>query len=290
MHLTNMDLELLVNEPALLLTEKTRRVLVVADLHLGYERVLLKKELHSPRLSQVITDHLQDLVRNVQPTEIVILGDLKHSVRGLSRPELRQVSLLLQSLQQEAAVTVVRGNHDADIEMLLPDGVVLAPSSGMQLRFDSQQLYLLHGHALPGMEILHSDALLMAHVHPTVAIPSLKEHHLIYPVWVRARWNPTITKAMTTWFGRAQAPEQAALVHRFLEMEILIMPAFLDLLAGLVLNRSYPEERAGGPLWSHLAIGEAEIIMLDHTPLGTLGQLVVDRAHKTRKSLRFKVR
>jgi metallophosphoesterase superfamily enzyme len=285
-----MDLELLVNEPALLLSEDTRRVLVVADLHLGYERVLLKKEIHSPSLSQLAIDHLHDLVRKVQPTEIVILGDLKHSVRGLSRSELREVSLLLQDLQQEASVTVVRGNHDADIEMLLPDGVVLAPSSGMQLKFESQQLYLLHGHALPGIELLHSDALLMAHIHPTIAIPGLKEHYSMYPVWVRVRWNATITEAIASWFGKSQTPEQGSLVDRLLQMEVLIMPAFLDLLPGLVLNRSQQEERAGDPLLPHLAIEEAEIIMLDHTPLGTLGQLALEKAQKTRKSLRFKGR
>lgn len=285
-----MDLELLVNEPALLLSEDTRRVLVVADLHLGYERVLLKKEIHSPSLSQVAIDHLHDLVRKVQPTEIVILGDVKHSVRGLSRSELRQVSLLLQDLQQQVSVTVVRGNHDADIDMLLPDGVVLAPSSGMRLKFENQQVYLLHGHALPGIELLRSDALLMAHIHPTIAIPSLKEHHLMYQVWVRARWRPTITEAMATWFGKPQAAEQGTLGQRLLRMEILIMPAFLDLLPGLVLNRGQPEERAGDPLWSHLAVEEAEIIMLDHTPLGTLGQLALERVQKTRKSLRFKER
>jgi putative SbcD/Mre11-related phosphoesterase len=290
MQLTEMNLELLVNEPALLLTEGTRRVLVVADLHLGYEQVLLKKETHSPRLSQVLIDHLHSLVREVQPTEIVILGDLKHSVRGLSRSELRQVSLLLQSLQQEATVTVVRGNHDADIEMLLPDGVVLAPSSGMQLKFESQQMYLLHGHALPGVEILQADALLMAHIHPTIAIPSLKEHHLMYQVWVRARWNPTIAEAMTSWFGKRQPPKQAASFQHLLKTEVLIMPAFLDLLPGLILNRGRPEDRAGDPLWPRLAIEEAEIIMLDHTPLGTLDQLTVDLAQRTRKSLRFKER
>jgi metallophosphoesterase superfamily enzyme len=174
--------------------------------------------------------------------------------------------------------------------MLLPDGVVLAPSSGMHLKFESQQLYLLHGHALPGIELLHSDALLMAHIHPTIAIPGLKEHYSMYPVWVRARWNATITEAIASWFGKSQTPEQGSLVDRLLQMEVLIMPAFLDLLPGLVLNRSQQEERVGDPLLPHLAIEEAEIIMLDHTPLGTLGQLALEKAQKTRKSLRFKGR
>jgi metallophosphoesterase superfamily enzyme len=283
-----MDLELIANEPALLLSEGARRVLVVADLHLGYERVLLKKETLSPSLSQIVIDHLHDLVNRVQPTEVVILGDLKHSVRGLSRSELRQVSLLLEKLKQQASVTVVRGNHDADVDLLLPDGVILAPSSGTALKFENQQVYLLHGHALPGIELLHSDALLMAHVHPTIAIPSLKDHELMYQVWVRAHWKPTITEAMATWFGKPETSEQVNLRNRLLGMEVLIMPAFLDLLPGLVLNRGRSEERTGNPLWPHLAIEEAEIIMLDHTPLGTLRQLALGKAQKPRQNLRFK--
>lgn len=82
-----MRLEIIQNEPALLLQEGSRRVLVVGDLHIGYERTLFKQDYYSTNLATRFIKQFEPLVTKVEPSEIIILGDLKHSIREFSRQE-----------------------------------------------------------------------------------------------------------------------------------------------------------------------------------------------------------
>lgn len=265
-----MLLELIKNEPALLLREGPRRILVVADLHLGYDRILFRQDQYSPSLSEGVINHFSRLVTDTKPTEIIILGDLKHSIKEFSQPEFQKVSLMLHDLQKIASITIIRGNHDADLELVVPNDTSIAPASGMTVSFQNNQIYLLHGHALPNKEVLLCDTLIMAHVHPAIAIPALRERYFTHRVWVKAKWKPAINEIVKDWFKKE--PNDIQLLQN---MKILIIPAFLDLLQGHILNRKTSGDHLGIPLFQHLDIDNAEIIMLDHTLLGKLNQLYI---------------
>ncbi len=56
-----MHLEIIQNEPALLLQEGSRRVLVVSDLHIGYERTLFKQDYYSTNLATRLIKQLEQL-------------------------------------------------------------------------------------------------------------------------------------------------------------------------------------------------------------------------------------
>lgn len=272
-----MHLELIKNEPALLLHEGTRRVLIVGDLHIGYERVLLKQEYYSTNLTTRIITQFEQLVTKVNPTEIIILGDLKHSIRDFSKQEFQQIAQLLLKLQQSATVTITRGNHDADLELVIPDETRIISSKGFLLRFKSKQVYLLHGHATPSADILSCDSMIMGHIHPAITISKLKEKSSIHRVWVRTRWKPTIIESLLKWLGESAFDSEDNVVKKVLQMKVLIIPAYLDLLQGHILNADTPKLQQGTPLFRHLSQEDAEIIMLDHTPLGLLGQLMEKR-------------
>jgi metallophosphoesterase superfamily enzyme len=62
-------------------------------------------------------------------------------------------------------------------------------------------------------------------------------------------------------------------------MKILILPAFLDLLQGHLLNRRTADEHLGTPIFRHLSMDNAEIFLLDQTPLGKLSQLQQGNNH-----------
>lgn len=268
-----MHLELIKNEPALLLQEKSRRILVVADLHIGYERTLFKRDQYSANLAERIIQRFEQLVANVKPSEVIILGDLKHSIRDFSLQEFHKVAVLLNRIQKKATLTVVRGNHDADIELVVPDDTQIIPASGFKLTFDSQKVYLIHGHAQPTQEILDCSSLLMAHIHPVIAISSLKNRVTTHRVWVKTKWKLTIVDAMKQWLGKATVNSSGADVEQLLNMRVLILPAFLDLLRGHILNSVVVENHLGTPLFRHLSMNNAEIVLLDHTPLGRLEDL-----------------
>lgn len=56
-----MYLEMIQNEPALLLQEGSRRVLVVGDLHIGYERTLFKQDYYSTNLATRLIKQFEQL-------------------------------------------------------------------------------------------------------------------------------------------------------------------------------------------------------------------------------------
>ena len=268
-----MHLELIPNQPAVLLRNNSRRVLVIADLHIGYERTLVKQEKYQSRLTERLLHQLDNLVCYTEPTEVVILGDLKHTIRSFSTQEFRNVALLLERIQETATLTVVRGNHDADLELVVPDDATIIPSSGFKLSFDDQHIFLLHGHAQPNQEILSCDNLIIGHIHPTIAISALKKRRSIHRVWVKTGWQQTILETLSQWFGSESIEKNQDLIPSFLDMKILIVPAFLDLLHGHVLNRFSSRKFQGNPIYRFLDLDKAEIVMLDHTYLGRLQQL-----------------
>lgn len=268
-----MHLEIIQNEPALLLHEGPRRVLVISDLHIGYEKTLFKQEYYSTNVVHQIIKHLEQLVAKIKPTEIIILGDLKHSLCEFSRQEFQQVAQLLFNLQKQASVIIVRGNHDADIELVVPDDTRIVSSAGFFLQFKSKRIYLLHGHAQPTADMLTCDSLLMGHIHPAISISKLKEKSAVHRVWVKTKWKPTIVEAIKGWVGEEPFQNEKQVTQRLLQMKILIIPAYLSLLRGHILNVDSSSSYLGTPLFRHLSLDDAEIVMLDHTPLGTLGHL-----------------
>jgi hypothetical protein len=170
-------------------------------------------------------------------------------------------------------VTIIRGNHDADLELVVPDDTQIISARGFRLRFKSKHVYLLHGHAIPSTEILTCDSLIMGHIHPAITISTLKEKSSIHRVWVKTVWKPTIIEALQSWLGEEIFGSEDNVIKKVLQMKILIIPAYLDLLQGHILNAPSPKLKRGTPLFRHLSQENAEIIMLDHTPLGLLSQL-----------------
>ncbi len=279
-----MKLQLIQNEPALLIEESARRILVVADLHLGYEQVLFKKERYSTKLSEGLAKHLHQLVVKLNPTEIIILGDLKHSIRNFSLSEFREVASLLKRLSEAAPLSIIRGNHDADLELVVPDETTLIPASGMHLDFPTTRIYLTHGHAQPKETLLDTDLLIMGHIHPVIAIPTIRNYFSTRRVWVKTHWKTSFLETLYRWFDPKKI-NQAIEKKPIEQMRVIIMPAFLDLLQGHILNRDDTAPRLGIPFFQHLDMTTAKIILLDHTPLGQLKDLRIKKNNQTEENL-----
>ncbi|KAG0510858.1 MAG: hypothetical protein NPMRD1_720001 [Nitrosopumilales archaeon] len=57
---------------------------------------------------------------------------------------------------------LIPGNHDANIQKLVPDGISLVSSVGMVL----ENILLTHGHTMPSENFSHVEKIIMGHVHP----------------------------------------------------------------------------------------------------------------------------
>lgn len=57
---------------------------------------------------------------------------------------------------------LIPGNHDANIQRLVPDNITMVSSTGMV----EENILLTHGHTMPSKNFSHVDKIIMGHIHP----------------------------------------------------------------------------------------------------------------------------
>ena len=98
------------------------KILVVADLHLGYEESIMERGIFLPREQfSIIKKELERILKKIgRVNEIVILGDLKHNFSGVLGQEWKEGLELIEFLAEKCGkIVLVRGNHDT----ILPSGM-----------------------------------------------------------------------------------------------------------------------------------------------------------------------
>lgn len=280
----------IINEPALVLEESaTKRFLVIADLHLGIEHTLIEKGVQIPTKTQtqLLITKLKRIVKRVKPTDLIILGDVKHSVPTISPLEWHVVPMFFEKFR-DFPLHIVMGNHDskAQIEGLSTRNVIFHPAQGftieLQKRNEITKVGLFHGHSWPGKELFNVDFLIMAHNHPAVEFKDELNVRTYEPAWIRAHWDKAkVIRAYLKYLNikKPKKPEEI-LKQKFKIIvkgnpEILIMPAFNDLIRGIPFNQK--DAKFIGPLLKSncLNIEDAEVILLDGTILGKLKEIYI---------------
>jgi len=275
--------------PALLVRKGEERVLAVADLHIGWEVALAEQGIHVPSQTPKMKNRLLKLVDLYKPTSLLFLGDVKHTIARVELEEWRDIPDLFEALTQKVPdIKVVLGNHDGNLEPLLPSAVQIIPSTGIAL-FD---VGFSHGNAWPAAELLQYRNLVIGHVHPTVAFRDQLGFRITTQVWFKAGVNQDqLARSFLKGAGfRVKAGEDPSKLLfekfsvRLKVSEFYIMPYFNEFLGGRPINRKSGGryERGGsqsieylGPLLRSGAIDveNAEINMLDGTFLGAVNQL-----------------
>ncbi len=274
--------------PALLHRKGSERVLIVADLHIGWEVALAERGIHVPSQTPKMKEKLLKLVDLYKPASLLLLGDVKHTIARVELGEWQDIPDLFEALLQKVGeVKVVLGNHDGTLEPLLPSKVQIIPSNGTAL-FDAG---FFHGNAWPAPELLQCRSLVIGHVHPIVAFRDPLGFRMTAQVWVRASINgEQLVRAFLKGVGfRLKAGENPFKVlqknfHvKFKASEFYIMPYFNEFLGGRPINRvmSSKSDRIGkssgylGPLLRSggVDVENAETYLLDGTFLGTVNQL-----------------
>jgi DNA ligase-associated metallophosphoesterase len=103
-----IELDLL---PSRALWWPAERTLVLADLHLGKEETFLSFGIPMPR--NVLGETLERAARAVvehRPERIIVVGDLMHAKRGLSKEVVDEVARWRSRIAQP--IELVLGNHD----------------------------------------------------------------------------------------------------------------------------------------------------------------------------------
>jgi putative SbcD/Mre11-related phosphoesterase len=265
---------------ALLKTQKTR-TMIIADLHIGWEVALAEKGIHVPTQTPKLLKKLMALITDYQPQKLLVLGDVKHTVATAQMSEWYDIPDFFNELKKQVQeIFVIRGNHDGNLEPLLPEAVKIQPATGITVG----EIGFFHGHQWPSPTLLGCKTLVMGHVHPMVAFRDPAGFRISRQVWVKADCNAmALTKVLLQKhrIKVEKTPEETLRKHfktNARTTQLFIMPSFNDFLGGRPLNEKrldQPKTDIVGPVLRSEAVnmGNAETYLLDGTFLGTLNQL-----------------
>ncbi|MCS7096939.1 MAG: metallophosphoesterase [Candidatus Methanomethylicia archaeon] len=266
-------------------TAERGKVLVISDTHIGWEASLAENKIHIPSQTGKLLKKLEEIIQIENPECLIILGDVKHTIEKIGLEEWREVPRFLENVKRIVKdVVIIPGNHDGDINILIPEGVKLEPQQGIII----DDIGLFHGHAWPDIRILNCRTMIIGHIHPIVVFRDCMGYKVTSQIWVKAPCNKEIlVKAMFKKYKikfKSDEEIDRILIDEFSikpKVEnLIVMPSFNDFLGGRAVNRiSISKDEAlkdfMGPILrsGSISIEEAEIYLLDGTFLGMLKQL-----------------
>lgn len=213
---------------------KLDRYLVVTDLHIGIAKELYEAGVTIPSQTKAFADRLNRLRKITKTTNLVILGDVKHSI-GTGFLEAKEVPEFFELLKFRKII-ITKGNHDGNIESLAGKKVSVKKS------FAVGDYLLTHGH-----RNIKTDKrkIVIGHNHPHVRFTDDLGARYTVPCWIRGKAD-----------GKA----------------LIIMPSFNELSGMMVVNdKKY--ERFNGPIAKRMDKNSAHAYLLDGTDIGRIGDL-----------------
>jgi putative SbcD/Mre11-related phosphoesterase len=274
---------LLMPHPAALIKVASKKTLVIADPHLGWELALQEKGIHVPSQTPKLLDKLVALLLEHRPDRLLIVGDVKYTVMKSDPGEWRDIPDFFSEIGKHVAeIGIIRGNHDANLEQMLPEKVQMHPATGIAVN----DVGLFHGHNWPSPALLGCKTLVMGHLHPVVGFRDPAGFKLTSQVWMRTECNAEalakilLQKHRIKVEGTIEETLQKQYKVKLRSEELFIVPSFNDFLGGRPVNETRPrKEPATEPLIGPVLRSEAvnfdssEMYLLDGTYLGTLNQL-----------------
>lgn len=221
------------DKPALILNNKGKRFLVVADLHIGITTELRSNNIFLPSQSESFAKKLNAIKKETKANNLIILGDLKHSIPRLERGEILDIAKFVSLLDFEKII-LIKGNHDGNIENILKKFKRVKVKKRF-LKMD--QILLTHGHIK--IHNIKRKTIIMAHVHPYIKI---------------------VDRLNTKYF------EQVWLSYKDDSKKIIIMPNFNELCGATIVN----EQELIGPIARKIPKKDFDIYLLDGTYLGKI--------------------
>ena len=232
------------SKPALIL-EGEKKNLIVTDIHIGFESNMASNEIFIGKNSTIneTIQELSDIIDSENPDSVILLGDVKSSIKNISKNEWDEVPLFFKKISEKCDVILIPGNHDANIQRLVPDNITMISSTGMV----EENILLTHGHTLPSENFSHVDKIIMGHLHPVF----FQEDSIIngQRVWVSIKTD-----------------KENIFPNKTGEIEITIMPSFNKYFYA-THRKQY--KKSISPIINKInEISKAKIITLDGTIIG----------------------
>ena len=253
-----VNVEPVPDETALLIDGK-RKVLVMADLHVGIEAEYHDAGVTLPSQTKGLFRRVKALVEDTGADEIVLLGDIKNSIGAIAQQEADEVPNFLKALADMVPLHIIPGNHDGSLSKLVPgwadypELITVHRATGAV----REGVGLFHGHTYPTQEVATQKVIVMGHQHPAVAFRDGLGTRMSEVCWVRA--------------PLAEAP----FMKRYGEKpdgEAIVMPAFSEYGSGSPVNEG---DDLLGPFLRNgfVDMARAKVFLLDGVYLGLIEDL-----------------
>jgi putative SbcD/Mre11-related phosphoesterase len=183
-------------------------ILVIGDLHIGYEQSLVESGILLPEQQVIeVIDNLKKIIKEIKEKKyelkkIVFLGDIKHffGYKWKEKANFNKILEFLNDYVDEKNIIIIRGNHDTmDLGLQFKDYYI---DSGIAF---------LHGHdSFPEIYDKTVDCIVTGHLHPSVILEE----------------NPGVKKEVYKCF----------LIGSTKGRVFIVMPSFLEFYEGTPVN------------------------------------------------------
>jgi putative SbcD/Mre11-related phosphoesterase len=217
----------------------------VTDLHIGFESSFTSKEIFLGKNTTIneTIDELLDIIDSEKPDSVVLLGDVKSSIKSISKIEWNDVPLFFEKIKAKCDVILIPGNHDANIQLLVPEDISLISSSGMV----EDNILFTHGHTMPSENFAHVKKIIMGHMHPVFF------------------QEESIVNGQRVWIS-IKADKEQIFPSESGEIEIIIVPSFNKY---FYATNKKKYKKSISPIIEKLKkISSARIVTLDGTIIG----------------------
>ncbi len=146
-------------------------VLVLADVHIGYEEVLNKQGVLVPRTQfEEIMKRVESIFKHMKGKKIdriIVNGDLKHEFGSISEQEWRNTLKFLDLLARHCnEIILIKGNHDSILgpiarkrNVKTMDNIIIGDA------------LITHGNMIPNKELLKkASTIIIGHEHPAISL------------------------------------------------------------------------------------------------------------------------
>ena len=229
--------------PALMI-EDDKKSLVITDLHLGFESKLSLNNVYLGKNNTVdeTTKEIELIISKTKPDSLILLGDVKSGIKSITKMEWDIIPVFFENISKLIDTVLVPGNHDANIEKLIPNEITLASSKGIIV----DDILLTHGHTMPTENFSQVNTIVMGHVHPVF----FQEESLINGerVWASIKCE-----------------KQKIFLSKSGELELIILPSFNKY---FYTTQKKFYKKSISPIIEKMNVTQAKIVTLDGTIIG----------------------
>jgi len=256
---------------AVVLTGEENRYLVIADLHLGWHIKLSELTgAEFPPQDDTMLREIHTLIEKHGVTALYFIGDVKHSLGADVSFNWQRIPKFMEALTEKTKVAVVPGNHDGDLEALLPRDVALHGIRGELIEDGNSSVGLIHGHAWPSPKVLSADLILAGHNHPTLSnLKAVSSNVLNRTIRRRAKSIPVTLSSKLN--RNCVQKNLDSSMEGNLNLGILVtLPSFNKLVSGIPVDD--PESMFRGPFFDNgcANLVESRVFSTQGTYLGNV--------------------